>query len=36
MNIIDFTYFGYGAGLVIIAWVAGMCVSAVLRVFKHV
>jgi hypothetical protein len=32
--IIDIEWFGYGSGLVLVGWVAGMSVGAVLRALK--
>jgi len=31
---IDYTYFAYGLGLVMIAWVCGMVLSTTLSIFR--
>lgn len=33
---LDTTYFGYGVGLVLVGWIAGICVSLIFSVFRKV
>lgn len=33
---LDITFFGYGVGLVLVGWIAGICVGLIFSVFRKV